>query len=141
MSKETKIRVLLAKCGLDGHERGVKVVALGLRDEGMEVIYSGLRQTPHSVAKIAVQEDVDVVGLSCLSGAHKHHFSVLLQELKKAKAQDILVLCGGSIPEEDISFLKEIGADGVFGPGTPIKDIANFIKSNVLSSSRHSRKL
>jgi len=131
--KETgkPIRVLIAKPGLDGHDRGAKVVTLGLRDEGMEVIYTGIRQTPESIVETAVQEGVDVVGLSCLSGAHGHYFPNVVELLRKKGMNRVLVIGGGIIPEEQIPALKKKGVKGVFGPGTPIKDIANFIRENI----------
>ena len=131
MGEEKRIRVLVAKPGLDGHDRGVKVVAYGLRDEGMEVIYTGLRQTPESIVEAAVQEDVDVVGLSSLSGAHNYLFPRVVELLKEKKADHILVIGGGIIPDEDIPFLTERGVRVVFGPGTSLKMISNFIKENV----------
>ena len=128
MAGEKKFRVLLAKPGLDGHDRGVKVLSLGLRDEGMEVIYTGLRETPESIAQAAIQEDVDVVGLSCLSGAHNYLFPRVVELLREKGAGDKLVIGGGIIPEEDIPFLTEKGISAVFGPGTAIKTIADFIR-------------
>ncbi|MFC2005189.1 cobalamin B12-binding domain-containing protein [Chloroflexota bacterium] len=130
MADEKKIRVLLAKTGLDGHDRGVKILTMGLRDEGMEVIYTGIRQTPESVAHIAVQEDIDVVGLSSLSGAHKYLFPRVVELLREQGADDTLVIGGGIIPEEDIPFLREKGIKAVFGPGTSIKTVADFIREN-----------
>ena len=128
MAGERKIKVLIAKPGLDGHDRGVKVLSLGLRDEGMEVIYTGIRQTPESIAEAAVQEGVDVVGLSCLSGAHNYLFPRVVELLREKGAGDKLVIGGGIIPEEDIPFLTEKGISAVFGPGTAIKTIADFIR-------------
>ena len=128
---EKPIRVMIAKPGLDGHDRGAKVLTLGLRDEGMEVIYTGIRQTPESIVETAVQEDVDVVGLSCLSGAHSHYFPKVVELLREKGMDRVLVIGGGIIPEEDIPSLKETGIKGVFGPGTAIKDIARFITENV----------
>ena len=125
------IRVLIAKPGLDGHDRGAKVVTLGLRDEGMEVIYTGIRQTTESIAETAVQEDVDVVGLSCLSGAHGHYFPKVAQLLKEKGMNEVLVIGGGILPEEDIPPLEKAGIKGVFGSGSLIKDIANFIRENI----------
>ena len=130
MTAEQKIRVLLAKPGLDGHDRGVKVLALALRDAGMEVIYSGLRQTPEQIAAAAIQEDVDVVGLSCLSGAHNYLFPRVVDLLKKQGADDILVIGGGIIPESDIPDLKAKGTREVFGPGTPTSDIIHYIQEH-----------
>jgi len=131
MAQEKPIKVLLAKPGLDGHDRGAKVLTLGLRDEGMEVIYTGLRQTPETIVQAAVQEDVDVVGLSCLSGAHNYLFPEVMKQLKEKGRGDLLVIGGGIIPKEDIPSLKESGVEEIFGPGTFIKDIANFIRENV----------
>ncbi|MBA7596391.1 Methylmalonyl-CoA mutase [subsurface metagenome] len=124
---EEKIRVLVAKPGLDGHDRGAKVVARVLRDAGMEVIYTGLRQTPEMIAEAALQEDVDVVGLSILSGAHMELFPVILETLKE-KGVKAIVIAGGIIPEEDIPALKQMGVKAVFGPGAPTQEIAEYIK-------------
>ncbi|TAK34160.1 MAG: cobalamin B12-binding domain-containing protein [Chloroflexota bacterium] len=123
------IKVLIAKTGLDGHDRGARVLTLGLLDEGMEVIYTGLRQTPESIVEAAFQEDVDVVGLSCLSGTHSHDFPKVTELLKKGM-NDVLVIGGGIIPEEDVPLLTESGVKGIFGPGSRIKDIATFIRAN-----------
>ena len=131
MSEGKGIRVLVAKPGLDGHDRGARVVAYGLMDEGMEVIYIGLRQTPEMIAEAAVQEDVDVVGLSSLSGAHNYLFPRVVELLKEKGADHILVIGGGMIPEEDIPSLTEKGVSAVFGPGTTIKAIADFIKKQM----------
>ena len=134
--KKTKtkhiIRVLLAKLGLDGHDRGVKVLTLGLRDEGMEVIYTGLRQQPEEIVRAAIQEGVDVVGLSSLSGGHNDYFGKVAELLAREKSNALLI-GGGIIPEEDIPYLKKKGIKAVFGPGTVIKDIADFIRANVKS--------
>ncbi len=144
MAGGRKIKVLLAKTGLDGHDRGIKVLIMGLRDEGMEVIYTGIRQTPENVAQAAVQENVDVVGLSSLAAAHRHLFPRVVELLREKGAGDTLVIAGGIIPEEDISFLKEQGIRAVFGPGTSIKTIADFIRKHVakpepkLEASKHS---
>jgi methylmalonyl-CoA mutase C-terminal domain/subunit len=131
MADEKKIRVLVAKPGLDGHDRGAKVVARALRDYGMEVIYTGIRQTPEMIAQSALQEDVDVVGLSILSGAHLELFPHIVEQLKKRKMDRVLVIAGGIIPEEDHPALNKIGIKGIFGPGTPTKDIAEFIRKAV----------
>ena len=131
MVDEKKIRVLVAKPGLDGHDRGAKVVARALRDYGMEVIYTGLRQTPEMIAQSASQEDVDVVGLSILSGAHLEVFPLIVEQLKKKKLDNVLVIAGGIIPEEDQAAVQKIGVKAVFGPGTSTKDIAEFIKKAV----------
>lgn len=124
---QRKIRVLIAKPGLDSHDRGAKVVARALRDAGMEVIYTGLRQTPEQIVEAALQEDVDVLGLSILSGAHKTLFPKIMQLLKEKGLTDILVFAGGIIPEEDIPELKKIGIKEVFGPGTPTEKIIRCI--------------
>lgn len=128
MSK--RIRVLVAKPGLDGHDRGAKYVARALKDAGYEVIYTGIRQTPEGIAKTAIQEDVDFVGLSLLSGAHNELFPKVVNLLRASEAEDIIVFGGGVIPEEDIPFLKEKGVEAVFTPGTPIKDVIDFIEAN-----------
>jgi methylmalonyl-CoA mutase C-terminal domain/subunit len=125
------IRVLIAKPGLDGHDRGAKVIARALRDAGMEVIYSGLRQTPDQIATAAVQEDVDVVGLSILSGAHNVLFPEILTLLKEKGAGDILVLAGGIIPDKDIAKLKALGIREIFLPGTPTHVLVDFIQREV----------
>ena len=125
---EEVVRVLVAKPGLDGHDRGAKVVARALRDAGMEVIYTGIRQTPEMIVEAAVQEDVDVVGLSILSGAHMELFPRVVDGLHKRGLGGVLVLAGGIIPEEDIPALKKIGIKGVFGPGTSTKEIVDFIR-------------
>lgn len=130
MSEESRIRVLVAKPGLDGHDRGAKVLALGLRDEGMETIYTGLRQTPEKIIQAAIQEDVDVIGLSCLSGAHKYLFPRVVELLKEKGMEGVLIIGGGIIPPEDVPFLKEKGVSEVFGPGTALKEIANYIRQN-----------
>jgi len=122
------IRVLIAKPGLDGHDRGAKVIARALRDAGMEVIYSGLRQTPAQIAAAAVQEDVDVVGLSILSGAHNVLFPEILRELKDRGGEDILVLAGGIIPDKDIPNLKALGVREIFLPGTPTQTLVDYIQ-------------
>jgi methylmalonyl-CoA mutase C-terminal domain/subunit len=128
---EKKIRVLVAKPGLDGHDRGAKVVARALRDAGMEVIYTGLHQTAEMVVETAIQEDVDVVGLSLLSGAHMTLFVDVARLMKKKGLDDVLIVGGGIIPEEDVSKLKKEGILGVFGPGTHCDEIVDFIKKNV----------
>jgi methylmalonyl-CoA mutase, C-terminal domain len=128
---EQPIRVLVAKPGLDGHDRGAKVVARALRDAGMEVIYTGIRQTPEMIAEAAVQEDVDVVGLSILSGAHLDLFPRIVQMLREKGKVDALLVCGGIIPDEDIPMLKQMGFDGVFGPGTLTQDFVKFIKDEL----------
>ena len=125
------LKVLIAKPGLDGHDRGAKVLARGLRDEGFEVIYTGLRQTPEMVATAALQEDVDVVGLSILSGAHLTLFPRVVDLLREYGMDDVLVIAGGIIPDEDRPLLQEMGITGVFGPGTPTSDIVDFVRENV----------
>jgi len=126
-----KIRVLIAKPGLDGHDRGAIVVAQGLRDAGMEVIYLGLRVTPEQIAEAAVQEDVDVVGLSCLSGAHLALFPKTVSLTRERTDKSILFIGGGIIPKKDVSKLKEAGIAQTFGPGAPILEIVNFIKNSI----------
>ena len=125
------IKVLIAKPGLDGHDRGAKVLARGLRDEGFEVIYTGLRQTPEMVVSAALQEDVDVVGLSILSGAHMTLLPKITAGLKEKGLDDVLVTAGGIIPDDDIPALTEAGIDRVFGPGTTIREVAEYIRANV----------
>jgi len=125
-----KLRVVIAKPGLDGHDRGAKVIARALRDAGMEVIYTGLRQTPEQIAAAALQEDADVIGLSILSGAHNHIAPRLMELLRSKGLDDVLVVVGGIIPNVDIPKLKEIGVKGVFLPGTPMQDIIDFITDN-----------
>ena len=126
-----KLRVVIAKPGLDGHDRGAKVIARALRDAGMEVIYTGLRQTPEQVVAAALQEDADVIGLSILSGAHNHIAPKLMELLKAKGLDDVLVLLGGIIPEVDVPGLKAIGVKGIFLPGTPMQAIIDFIHANV----------
>ena len=128
---EKKIRVLVAKPGLDGHDRGAKIVARALRDAGMEVIYTGLHQTTEMIVETAIQEDVDAIALSLLSGAHMTLFVDVTTLLKEKKMDDVLVIGGGVIPKEDIPVLKKEGISGVFGPGTPTDIIVDFIKKNV----------
>jgi methylmalonyl-CoA mutase C-terminal domain/subunit len=131
MAEETRIRVLVAKPGLDGHDRGAKVVARALRDAGMEVIYTGIRQTPEMIVEAAVQEDVDVVGLSILSGAHLELFPPIAKGLKEKGKNDVLVIAGGIIPDQDIPTLRKIGIKAIFGPGTPTAKIIEFIKKEI----------
>ena len=131
MNAKKHIKVIIAKPGLDGHDRGAKVVTMGLRDEGMEVIYTGLRQTPEMIAKAAVEEQPDVVGLSCLSGAHNYLYAEVVNELKKNGMGDVLVIGGGNIPKEDVPYLLDRGVSAVFGPGTPVKEVANFIRGKL----------
>jgi methylmalonyl-CoA mutase C-terminal domain/subunit len=125
-----KLRVVIAKPGLDGHDRGAKVIARALRDAGMEVIYTGLRQTPEMIASTALQEDADVIGLSILSGAHNHIAPRLMELLKARGLDDVLVVIGGIIPDIDIPKLKQMGVKGIFLPGTPMQQIVDFIQQN-----------
>ncbi|MEE9400756.1 MAG: cobalamin B12-binding domain-containing protein [Dehalococcoidia bacterium] len=131
MADEQQIRVLVAKPGLDGHDRGAKVVARALRDSGMEVIYTGLRQTPEMIAQSALQEDVDVVGVSILSGAHLELFPLILEQLREKGLENTMVLAGGIIPEEDHPALQQMGVQGIFGPGTPTSEITDFIRKAI----------
>ena len=133
MSKK-KIRVLVAKPGLDSHDRGAKVVARALRDAGMEVIYTGLRQTPEQIVETVLQEDVDVLGLSILSGAHMTLFPKIIELMEKKGLNDVLVFAGGIIPEEDILPLKKLGVKEIFGPGTPTDTVVNFVKEHAEKS-------
>lgn len=128
---EKRIRVLVAKPGLDGHDRGAKVVARALRDAGFEVIYTGLRQTPEQIAEAALQEDVSVIAMSILSGAHPHLFPKVVNLIKEKGMNDVLVIGGGVIPDSDIPALKEAGVSEVFTPGTPTSAIVDYIKANV----------
>jgi methylmalonyl-CoA mutase C-terminal domain/subunit len=129
------IRVLIAKPGLDGHDRGAKIIARALKDAGMEVIYTGIKQTPESIARTALQEDVDVLGLSILSGAHNHLFPEIMKHLHQHKLDHILVIAGGIIPKDDIPFLKEIGIKAIYPPGSSLEDIVSFIRANVPQST------
>ncbi len=131
MSHSKIIRVLVAKPGLDGHDRGAKVVARALRDAGMEVVYTGIRQTPQSIAEVALQEDVDVIGLSSLSGAHMSLFTRVMEELKQRGLGELLVIAGGIIPDEDQEELKKTGIRAFFGPGSSTQEMADYIKSAV----------
>jgi methylmalonyl-CoA mutase C-terminal domain/subunit len=131
MEDTKKIRVLIAKPGLDSHDRGAKVVARALRDAGMEVIYTGLRQTPEQIAETALQEDVDVIGLSILSGAHRTLFPRIMELLKKQGLTDVMVFAGGIIPEEDVSEIKKLGIKKIFGPGTTTEEIIRYVMSNL----------
>ena len=130
MPSAASIRVLVAKPGLDGHDRGAKIIARALRDAGMEVIYTGLRQTPESIVNAAIQEDVDCIGLSILSGAHNAIVPRIITLLREAHAQDILLVLGGTIPEQDIPYLKQHGVAQIFGPGTPLESVITFIRAN-----------
>jgi len=127
---DRKLRVVIAKPGLDGHDRGAKVIARALRDAGMEVIYTGLRQTPEQIVSAALQEDADVIGLSILSGAHNHIVPKLMELLKAQKLDDVLVVIGGIIPDVDIPKLKDAGVKGIFLPGAPMQDIIDFINQH-----------
>lgn len=131
MGEERKIRVLVAKPGLDGHDRGAKVIARAFRDAGFEVIYTGLRQTPEMIVNAALQEDVDAVGLSCLSGAHMYLFPRIVELLREQGAGDVLVFGGGTIPDEDIPKLREAGMAEVFTPGTPTSVAIDFVRNHV----------
>ncbi|MGE0448655.1 MAG: cobalamin B12-binding domain-containing protein [Vicinamibacterales bacterium] len=130
-----RLRVVIAKPGLDGHDRGAKVIARALRDAGMEVIYTGLRQTPEQIVTAALQEDADVIGLSILSGAHNHIAPRLMALLREQGLDDVLVLIGGIIPDVDVPKLKAMGIKGVFPPGTPMHEIVSFINENVRAVS------
>jgi methylmalonyl-CoA mutase, C-terminal domain len=131
MATKSPIRVLVAKPGLDGHDRGAKIIARALRDAGMEVIYTGLRQTPEMIVSAAIQEDVDCIGLSILSGAHNVIVPRVAQLLREQKAEDILLILGGTIPDEDQPKLRENGVSAIFGPGTPLESTIAFIRENV----------
>jgi len=126
-----KIKVLVAKPGLDGHDRGAKVVARALRDAGLEVVYTGIRQTPEMIAESALQEDVDLVGLSILSGAHMELFPRVVDELKKRGRDDVILFAGGIIPQEDIARLRDMGFQAIFGPGASTNDIVDWVRANV----------
>ena len=127
----SKIKVLVAKPGLDGHDRGAKVVARALRDAGLEVVYTGIRQTPEMIAESALQEDVDLVGLSILSGAHMELFPRVVEELKKRGLDDVILFAGGIIPQEDIVTLRDLGFQAIFGPGASTNDIVDWVRANV----------
>jgi methylmalonyl-CoA mutase C-terminal domain/subunit len=130
MADQQRIRVLVAKPGLDGHDRGAKVIVRALRDAGMEVIYTGIRQTPEMIVSAALQEDVDVVGLSILSGAHMAVFPRIMELLRQQGMDDVIVLAGGIFPDDDVPQIKAMGIKGVFGPGTPLNEIVDFIRAN-----------
>ena len=130
MSKKGKIRVLIAKPGLDGHDRGTKVIARALRDSGMEVIYTGLRQSPEDIVEAAIQEDVHFIGLSILSGAHTHIFPKVVELLNEREASDIKIIAGGIIPDEEIPKWNKIGIEAIFGPGSSTNDIIDYIKGS-----------
>jgi methylmalonyl-CoA mutase C-terminal domain/subunit len=131
MNPERKIRILIAKPGLDGHDRGAKVIARGFRDAGFEVIYTGLHQSPEQIVAAAVQEDVDAVGLSSLAGAHDYLFPRVIELLKEKGADDIVVFGGGIIPEEDMSALTQAGVKGIFTPGTSIEEAVKWVRENI----------
>ncbi len=130
-SADRKVRILVGKPGLDGHDRGAKIIARALRDSGFEVIYTGLHQTPEMIVNAAVQEDVDAIGLSILSGAHNHLFPRVVELLKEKKMGDVVVFGGGIIPDDDIPFLKKKGVDRVFTPGTPLKEIVEYVGDRI----------
>ena len=134
MTKD-KIKIIIAKPGLDGHDRGAKVVARALRDAGLEVVYTGIRQTPEMVAETALQEDVDMVGLSILSGAHMELFPRVVEEMKKRGLDDVVLLAGGIIPQEDIPALQKLGFRAIFGPGASTDDIVAWVRANVTPRS------
>ncbi len=138
MEQHKPIRVLVAKVGLDGHDRGAKVIATSLRDAGMEVIYTGLRQTPEMVVQSALQEDVDVIGISILSGAHNTVFPKIIAMMKEKKMEDVLLIGGGIIPDSDAEALNNLGVAKLFPPGTNTTDIVNYIKERVAANPRYS---
>ena len=140
MSEERKIRVLVAKPGLDGHDRGAKVIARAFRDAGFEVIYTGLRQTPEMIATAAIQEDVDAIGLSCLSGAHMYLFPRIVELLRERGVDDVVVFGGGTIPDEDIPQLKAAGIAEIFTPGTPTTVAIDYVRGHVRRLSRPEKK-
>ena len=131
-----KLRVVIAKPGLDGHDRGAKVIARALRDAGMEVIYTGLRQTPEQIVTAALQEDADVIGLSILSGAHMHICARIVELLREQRLEDVIVVVGGIIPDADVPKLNALGISGVFQPGTPMQEIVEFIRAQVRGDVR-----
>lgn len=131
MERSAPIRVLVAKPGLDGHDRGAKIIARALRDAGMEVIYTGLRQTPEMIVTAAIQEDVDCIGLSILSGAHNAIVPRITALLREQEAEDILLVLGGTIPDQDVEGLRKSGVSAIFGPGTPLETTVEFIRKNV----------
>ncbi len=131
MTRERKVRVMVAKPGLDGHDRGARIIARAYRDAGFEVVYTGLHQTPEEIVEAAIQEDVDMIGLSSLAGAHRYLFQRVIELLKERGADDIVVCGGGIIPDEDIPKLKEIGVKEIFTPGSSLEEIVNWVKENV----------
>jgi methylmalonyl-CoA mutase C-terminal domain/subunit len=139
MTQERKVKIIIAKPGLDGHDRGAKVVARALRDAGFEVVYTGIRQTPEMIAETALQEDADVIGLSILSGAHLELFPRVVQELKSRGMDDVLLFGGGIIPHEDIPQLEKMGFKGIFGPGSSTHDIIDWVRNNAPKRGAASR--
>ena len=135
MSKQRKIRILVAKPGLDGHDRGAKVIVRALRDAGMEAIYTGLRQTPEQIVQAALQEDVDAIGVSILSGAHNYVMPRIMELMQQNKMVDVMVFMGGIVPDQDIAELRKIGVRGIFLPGSSLDEIVNFVKQNVRQES------
>jgi methylmalonyl-CoA mutase, C-terminal domain len=131
MVRQKKIRVLVAKPGLDGHDRGAKVIVRALRDAGMEAIYTGLRQTPEQIVQAALQEDVDAIGVSILSGAHNYVMPRIMELMEQNQMADVMVFMGGIVPDQDIAELKKIGVKGIFLPGSSLDEIVNFVKQNV----------
>lgn len=131
MEKKRKIRVLVAKPGLDGHDRGAKVIVRALRDAGMEAIYTGLRQTPEQIVQAALQEDVDAIGVSILSGAHNYVMPKIIDLMKQSKMDDVLVFMGGIVPDQDAPKLKDLGVKGIFVPGSSLNEIVDFVKQNI----------
>lgn len=134
MTKQKRIRVLIAKPGLDGHDRGAKVIVRALRDAGMEAIYTGLRQTPEQIVQAALQEDVDAIGVSILSGAHNYVMPRLVELVKQNKMDDVLLFMGGIVPNQDLQRLKELGVKGIFLPGSSLEEIVRFVQDNVRKS-------
>ena len=137
MTQERKLKIIIAKPGLDGHDRGAKVVARALRDAGYEVVYTGIRQTPEMIAETALQEDADMIGLSILSGAHLELFPRIVEELKKRGMDDVVLFAGGIIPKDDITQLEKMGFKGVFGPGTSTLDIIDWVKEHASGNGTH----
>ncbi|MCI0651942.1 MAG: cobalamin B12-binding domain-containing protein [Planctomycetes bacterium] len=140
MSDGRPIRVLLAKPGLDGHDRGVRLVLRALRDAGMEVIYTGLRATPEQIVKAAIDEDVEAIGLSSLSGAHQTHFARIASLLAEKEMSDVLLFCGGIIPQDDAAALKRAGFQGIFAPGTPLEEIVSFLRARLRPALHEGKK-
>ncbi|MFH1243151.1 MAG: cobalamin B12-binding domain-containing protein [Pseudomonadota bacterium] len=136
MKSERRVRVMVAKPGLDGHDRGARIIARAYRDAGFEVVYTGLHQTPEEIVEAAIQEDVDMIGLSSLAGAHKYLFPRTLELLRERGAGDIVVCGGGIVPDDDIEMLKEVGIKKIFTPGTTLKEIVRWVKENVIPRGR-----